>query len=176
MKGTKVLSMLGIGCVIVFLLGIGIYNIVVDAGAFFTASIYQIISLLFAIVITYLLTQRKNDKRRKNDMLDKMILGIQKDISEKTLVCYATEEERSIALLLQKSLASRLEYLKNARMCASIVDEIDYISKEMENLREFYGSHMTDKEYMEKSSTDFEKYIVNISDKCFSIRLKLYEN
>ena len=83
MKGTKVLSMLGIGCVIVFLLGIGIYNIVVDAGAFFTASIYQIISLLFAIVITYLLTQRKNDKRRKNDMLDKMILGIQKDISEK---------------------------------------------------------------------------------------------
>lgn len=176
MKTKKVLSIIGISMVLLFIVGIAIYNIVVNKTDFLDASIYQVLSLLFAITITYLLTQKKNDERRKNDMLDKMILGIQKDISEKSLVRYETEEEQTIALLQQKSLANRLEYLKDKKTCADIADEVDYISREMEHLREFYGSHMKDKDYMEKSSADIEKYIVNITDKCFYIRLKLYDN
>ena len=160
------------GCI----LGIALYNIVICAKEFFSANVYQVISLLFVLFITFLLTQRKNDYRRKIDMLDKMVVGIQEDISHGEIVSYKTEEQRSIALLKQKSIANRIQYLKESKIHNGIEYDVDYIAKEMERLREFYGAHMDDINYMEKSSADFEKYIVNICDKCFSIRLKLYED
>ena len=174
-KGGNIGYRIGVGGTIGAIVLIGIYNIIKYGQDFFKASIYQIVSLLFAIIITYLLTQKKNDARRKADMLEKMFLGIEKDITDKSLIQFVTVDERNIALLQQKSLASRLEYLKEAKICVDIASDVEYMAKEMENLREFYGAHMSDKDYMEKSTADMEKYIVNITDKCFAVRLKLYE-
>lgn len=176
MDKEKVVSIIGVVITLVCILGISVYNIVVSSEEFFDATVYQIISLLFALIITFLLTQRKNDYRRKIDMIDKMIAGIQEDLSSREFVLYETDAQMNIALLKQKSLANRIQYLMDSKIHNKIGKDVEYIAKEMENLREFYGAHMKDKDYMDKSSADIEKYIVNINDKCFSMRLKLYEN
>ena len=149
-----------------------VWNICKNGTAFFDATIYQILSLSFAVVITFMLTQKKNDERRKIDMLEKMIASIQKDIQNPEVFGYDSEESRELALLNQKSLANRIDILTET--CKNNKD-IEYIERELGELREIYGTHMNDGEYMKKSSRDLKRHIVNIEDKCSKIIFDLYK-
>lgn len=169
-KGTIIIA-----CIIGVVFGaLTIYNIFYNSEGFWKISIYHILSLVFVIFISYFLVQKRTDERQKVSMVDKMIEDIQKSVSMDVVVGYETEEDRKQALLYQKSIANRIDYLQKSSVCSVIKEDLEYIKKEMESLREFYGNHMNDKSYMEKSTTDFNKYIVNICDKCYAMRLQIY--
>ncbi len=159
----------------VIIFAVAVYSVFSTGSVFFHISVFQVLSLLFVLYITYFLSQRRNDERRKIDIVDKMIFKIQEDVVKSELINYKSEEDKSMALLLQKSIANRLEYLNDSKIGSDIKGELEYIIAEVEKMREFYGSHMNDEEYMKKSSNDFRKYIVNISDKCNLMHIKLYE-
>lgn len=159
----------------IVLLCIGVYNICTNGKSFFEASVYQVISLIFVLLITFYLTQMKNEERRKIDMLDRMLIDLQNELNADRFIKYETEDDIHMALLSQKSVANRLAYLRESGLFPKIMEEIKYIDNEITHLREMYGEHMNDKEYMNKSKKDFDKYITNAEDKIFSVHLKLYE-
>lgn len=159
----------------VILLCISAFNIFENGKDFFEINIYQIVSLIFAFVITFYLTQITNDERRKIDMLDKMLFEIQKELTNECLLKFETEEDRNIALLHQRSIASRLKYLIDNNLFPSIIDDIKYTYNEIQHLRSMYGDHMIDKDYMNKSQKEFKRYITNAEDKIFLMHVKLYK-
>lgn len=170
-KGNIAIVIIG-SMILLCLLG---YNVYAKGKVFFEASIYQIISLMFALLITFFLTQMKNDERRKLDMLDKMLIDIQKDLNDENILKFETEDERSMALLHQKSVANRLKYLVDNNLFPELEEEIKYIDNEIGHLRDMYGEHMTDMEYMRKSKKQFTLYITNVEDKIFLAHLKLFK-
>lgn len=170
-KGNSVIVILGS----IVLLCIGGYNIYTNGKSFFDASVYQVISLIFALAITFYLTQMKNEERRKIDMLDRMLLDLQNDINADSFIKYETEDDVHMALLRQKSVANRLAYLIERNPFPKAMEEIKYINNEIAHLREMYGEHMNDKEYMKKSKKEFNKYITNAEDKIFLVHLKLFK-
>jgi hypothetical protein len=127
-----------------------------------------------AIFISYYLVQLKNDERRNRDNIDRIISKVQSLISNTELIDASTKNAQAKSLLLQKSLANKLEYIK-MNCSHEIKPDLEYICSEFEHLRELYGGHIHDNEYLIKSVDDFKKYIINIDDKCDSLHIKLYK-
>ena len=156
-----------VGCIYIFK-----YNIKNNID-FLKTPLSTLLTLFTGIVISFYLVQRKNDSRRKIDNIDKIINKVQADVNNTQLIDASSQSATNIALLKQKSLASRLEYI-NKHCPKNIKKDLDYIMGQFLQLRELYGGHFMDQEYIVKSSDDFKKYITNIDDKCDAIHINLY--
>lgn len=151
---------------------LAVYNLITNLKDFFTTSMVPLLSVLVVIFISYFLTQIKTDERRKLDCIEKIINKIQNEMKHSKTFQVSSLEENKMALLYQKSIANKIEYIISLNIDV-IKDQMKYVETEFFSLRELYGNHMHDSDYMDKSKDDIEKRIVNITDKCDEIMLKL---
>lgn len=175
MGNSKVRSYIFLGTIFVVIAIVAIFNLMNNGELFWQATFYQIMSLLAVVFITYFLTQRLNDKRRKIDTVDHLLNEIQMMVNRQELHGYIESQDKSMALMYQRLLANKVECLKRyGKLGADIQNDVNYISNQCEEMKEFYGTHMEDKEYMKKSLMEFQKYTLNISERCDNIRIKLF--
>lgn len=141
---------------------------------FFKMSLSTLMTIVTAIIISFYLVQKKKDERRKIDNIDKILTKVQLFINDTKLIDASTQSALNNALLMQKSLANKLEYIK--KNCPKEIEfDLLYICNEFQHLRELYGGHFKDEEYIKKSADDFKKFIINIDDKCDAIHMNLYD-
>lgn len=160
MKKHWFLVIIAVGCLIW-----SIYN-GFNNGKFLEASLIQILTLVVAIFISYFLVQHKNDRRRKADFINKMLQEIVLQVEDEGVL----DADTSRAWTIQKSIANRLLALKDNGF-KDIEQDMDYVIKEFEEIRELYSNHVDDLETVEK---DINRHRVNISDKCTKIEASLF--
>ena len=136
---------------------------------FFKLNLFQIITLVFSAFLSFYLVQRFTDERRKIDCFEKVLLSIRADVCEDEI--YFSVGKKS--LLMQKSIANRIVYLKDCKLKA-VAEELGYLESEFEEIRELYSNHNQTEESLQSINDDLYRHQVNITDKIDKIRLKIY--
>ena len=151
---------------IVLLISVALLLINCTKTEFFEANLIDIVTIAIAGIITWYLTEKQEDDRRRNDCIEHIIVEIEGMILSEEIF----SKEKKITLLKQSSCANRIKYLKDANF-QEIREDIEFISSQFEMLRNLYSEHMDDPSVVE---ADFRKIQSRIGDKCNKIRLGLY--
>lgn len=147
-------------------LALCIYNLVVNDD-FFKAPLTTIISILVAIVLSYFLSQRKTDDRRKREKIDKLLYKIQGIVLDEKFI-----EVKETDLITQRSIVNKiLDIEENAT--SEIRDDVGRLKEIFQEYRDFYSNHYTDDEYMKKSRIELTNFISRIDDLCDRMHMKL---
>lgn len=153
-----------IGCVVLLL--VGIYNF--SSATFWDASFVDIITIGLAVFLSFYLTEKLNDERRRNDCIEHIIIEIEQMMDEDSV--FSLDKK---TLLHQRSCANRIKYLKDAKF-QDIQEDIDFIAREFEEIRNLYSSHNQTEHKLRAVQVDFERHRNLICDKCNKIRVGLY--
>ena len=153
---------------VVILSGVGIYNLIVDWQKFLTTNITSLLSIFAVLLISYYLTQRKNDERKRIDNIERLILKIQQEVTKDSLI----QSKSNMCLLNQRSLNNKIEYLQKQGL-SLINKELEYIHEQFQTFRDMYGDHMNEPETIKSMEQDFNRIVVNIVDKCDFMLIEL---
>lgn len=147
------------------------YLIMVNAcnDTFFQANFIDIVTILLGAIITFILSEKLTDKRRKNDCIEHMVNEIETFISD----------ERNFKVdkstyMKHASCGNRIKYLKDASF-KEIQDDIVFIETHFNEVRDLYSNHCNDEETFESVRIDINKHRDYIIDKCCKIRIGLYK-
>lgn len=150
----------------------GIHSFQVAEKDFFAASFEDILAVVIAVLVTFFLTERLNDKRKLYEYIEHMILEIE-ELLDNDKIFY--DDNRKIALALQRSCASKIKILKEANI-SDFSDDFEKMENEFHEIRDLYSNHYTGgRDDLLKLEPDFNKHKINITDKCDRIRLQLYK-
>lgn len=163
-KTIKKYSLPIICCIV--LLVIGVYNSFLTT--FWEASFVDIVTIGLAIFLSFYLTENLNDKRRRNDCIEHIIIEIEQMMNEDSIFSFDKK-----TLVQQASCANRIKYLKDAQF-QDIQEDIDFIAREFGEIRDLYSNHNQTETKLKAVQIDFEKHRNLICDKCNKIRIGLY--
>ena len=136
---------------------------------FLEASLTDVITIVFASCITFYLTEKINDNRRRNDCIEQVIIEIERMVMDEAI--FAQDES---TLTYQSSCANRIRYLQEAGF-SHIQEDIDFIEEHFREIRELYSNHSKAKKELDVVKKDFQKQQRLICDKCTKIRIELYK-
>lgn len=149
-----------IGAIIVLVI-IVLYNCVTDWKVFLTTNVTSVLSISAVLIVSYYLTQMRNDERKRIDNVERLIIKIQQEIvSEKVI-----HGKINMCLLYQRSIANKIGYLRGLDL-TKINDDLKYIDEQFITFKDLYGSHMNDTDFPESMEQDFQRLIINIIDRC----------
>lgn len=135
---------------------------------FFSANAVEITTILFGGFITFYLTERMNDKRRRNDCIEHVIMEIEGYITDDEI--YKINKN---ALLKQASCANRIKYLRDASF-KDIQKDIEFIDTHFSFIRDLYSEHKKSQDDLDAVKKDINKHRDLIVDKCCKIRIGMY--
>ena len=159
---------------IAFIIVIGIVNLIKNT-EFWTSSISQVITLLIAIIITLYATQYKNDQRKAKDYAENVIRKIQNIVNDEKFIIFTPNIDKLIITMSNRKLSNYTSILKAYGKKLGFSEEAKYIEEEFQRYRTFVDDHITDIEYLKKSTTTLQNYADNIEQKCEHIILNLYK-
>lgn len=158
---------------IVGLVALLIYNIAMSKD-FFATSISTFATCGVAILVTYYLTQSKNEDRCTRETIVKVIDQIQSFITAPERVIFTEATDHRKLLLELRRWRSKIDIL------SSYAEQYDY-STECKEIREnfqyyhdFCDAHYQDLQHMQKSDMEIMRWMQNIDSRCDNIYLKLY--
>lgn len=163
----KIIKKIGVAILSICFIVLCIYNIFCNKD-FFETSITAVISILVAIIVSYVLVQHKTDERRKKEKIDNLLYKIEKILQKEDFLVVKEGD-----LILQRSISNKICFLENYVENIDIKTDITRMKEYFDQYREFYGNHYKDNTYMEKSKNELMNYISRIDDICDSIHMKL---
>lgn len=140
----------------------------IDSEDFFDASFVDVLTVLFGAAITFFMTQKMNDRRRRNECIEHIIMEIEGFVSNDE-----NFQIRKETLIRQSSCANRIKYLMDSSF-SSIRKDIEFIHRNYNEIRELYSNHSKNVAELNKVRVDIDKHRDNIIDKCNKIRVGLY--
>lgn len=159
---------------ILLLIGVIIYNIIKNTN-FFQASIIEIITLLVAIFLSYVFTEKNSNERRLKEALEVIIEKTQMKLNMNVLVKINNEEDLRQVRIIKRSLENNFTLLKENSECFKIKEDIEYIIQQLENYNSIIDNHINDIEHLSNAEVDLNRYILLIDDKLNQVRVKLYK-
>ena len=135
---------------------------------FLSASLIDIVTIILGVAITLFLTESLNDKRRRNDCIEHIIMEIESFISDDN-----NFKANPNTLMRQSSCANRIKYIKDAGF-PDIKDDIDFIEQHYTEIRDLYSNHYQNETELQGVKKDIDKHRDLIVDKCCKIRVGLY--
>ena len=166
--------------IIVISIIIGIVNVFLFRNCdFFRVNIAQLLTIAVAILFAFWATQQKTEERRVKDQIEKITYKIQEVVSSTNFISFNTSQNseyvQKMLNLNTRKVNNCVTLLKEYSDMIDIKKEIDYISEQVNEYREFISEKTNDLEYLEKSEAHLRKISDNISAKCDFIILKLYK-
>ena len=164
---------------IVFLLMIiiilGIVNFITN-GEFWKASFYEIITLIIALVVTYIFSELNSKEVKRREILERMLENVQDIINQPKYYKLRDTDEKDLSMMkrtINNKLSLINQELKNDK---TMNEKIKYIIDNFNDYRSLIDEHLNDREYLEKSENELRKKLLLIDDKIDEIKLKLYMN
>ena len=166
--------------IIIVSIFIGITNIFFIKNCnFWTVNISQLLTIIVAVLIAFWASQRKTDERRVKEQIEKITYKIQDVVTSPNFVQFdssiGSENVTKMLNLNTRKINNCVTLLKEYSNIIDIKEEIDYISDQLTEYREFISEKTGDIEYLKKSETHLRKLSDNINTKCDFIILKLYK-
>ena len=136
---------------------------------FWNANIIDLLTVGIGVIVAFLLTQKKEDKRRRDDCIEHIIIEIEDTVNKDSNF----ESDRN-ALMQQTSCANKIKYLIDAGF-TDIQADIKFIETQFNAIRDVYSNNNSDKNKLNRVKTDIDYRRRLIIDKCCKIRVGLYK-
>ena len=140
---------------------------------FFVMSLYQIISLILVVLVSYYLTQKKLDSRKKREVLNELVERITKSSIKMNREAIQSENAKLFVMEI-RNIQNKISLINKVSSEYNINNEIEYINREIENINNMVSNHIGDIDTLLKIFVDIEKNINNIQNKCEEIQFKIY--
>ncbi|WP_313583322.1 hypothetical protein [Lacrimispora sp.] len=167
----KIFSVLTVLLFIIIVLVLIFYNLKNNVD-FFKTPLSTIISLVIAIIVSYYFVQKKTDDRRKKEKIDRLLYKIQDLIADEAFLSVESDEIIRKNHILHRSVGNKLKYV-NENVDGLFANEMKKISETFEEMREFYGNHYNDPDYVNKSVKEITNFKSIIDDNCDKIHMEL---
>lgn len=142
---------------------------------FMNASVTQIITLLIAVIITFYITQYKNDQRKIKDYAESIIRKIQNVVMDEGFISFDEGTETKQITMVNRKMSNYIDVLKKYAEKLNFSTDAKYIEEEFQRYREFVDEHISDIEYLNKSATTLQNHAEKIEQKCDLIIFNLYK-
>lgn len=141
---------------------------------FWDFSFIQGITVIVAIFIAFLASQYKNDERKQKETVEKLIHKLQDTVSNG--VFYYDKEYSDIEINQNnRKINNIIDILSKYSKSLKYEQELEYISKQFKEYKEFVGEKINDKDYLAESTGSFKRYSENICNNCDRIIIELYK-
>ena len=142
---------------------------------FFSMNVFNLLTLLVALIFTYYFNQQKQTYRRFHDSAVKILESIQKIIVN-DFICKGFNEH-SIKELLQsmRIVRNKLDVLKKVEKNLNISAEIEYLDNNFNYYKSIIDNHISDYEHLEKSVDDLNNCTSLLDSKITETIVKIYQ-
>lgn len=150
------------------------YNIFVigDCKTFFGANLFQILTIMIAIVISFYISQKMTDRRRKADVIEKMLYSIQDRLSCKEIIL---SSKREISLPALREVENNLKHLKE-HCFPNQEEDFKILYDKFEILRELFDESFMQESRLNELKPKMICAINVINSKCNEIILKMNDD
>lgn len=150
-----------------------IYNICTN-NKFWEASAVNCLTIGVAIVISYYLVQKQNDRRKQKDIVLDLIMKIQALISQRSAYDFEGQDTSEITMRL-RDLNNKVHILEAVKDRFQISNEVEFIRNKYDEYSNFIGDNIGNLDYLLQSQRVLKRPIELIDSKLVEIALKLYE-
>ena len=164
-----------IGLIIFVIVGVNIYNY--GWKDFFKINIYQVITIIIAVFVTFYLKERKNDKMKLNGKIEDICNDIQRGLKDLYEIVPSSNTQKSF-LMNKRYIANKIRVLEKLCKSDGILEKmISYIKNEYAKYDDFVSNNLDqDVGYFLKENRleKIRSYINNIDNKVDEIIVYLY--
>lgn len=163
------------GIVIFFIIITGISWYCNGICSLFSFNIVDVLTLGIASILIYYLSEKNNDKRKKNEKIENLIVEISSKLNSISLQVPRKEKQKEY-LYIFKYISNKFNVLK---LLIDKNDERDLenAEKEFENLRVFITDNINQEEsYFENLKERIPNYISNIDTSLDKIIVNIYKS
>lgn len=163
-----------ISIIVLVLIVFGIYNGITNK-EFWNMSLYNILTLLVAVVVAFYFTQKNNDIRKTKEKAENIFEKIQDIINQDKYYRIDEKTDERELNMMKRTVNNKLKLLEKESSIINNDSEMKYLREKFDEYRAFIDDHINDKKYLEKSEIELKKILNLMDDKIDEIRLKLYK-
>lgn len=152
------------------------YNFKNNLTTFWNSSISDIVTIIIAIVFAYYFVERKSDKRKQKEIIEKNISKIQKYIYDEEIYDIISKENnnsltRSIKIRKIKNL---ITYLTDYSKKFNFEKQMEEVSKNFKEYQSVTEAMTQDNDFSEKSKNNVKRIVETLDDNLEEILHKIY--
>lgn len=152
------------------------YNFKKNLSNFWLTSISDVVTMIIALVFTYYFVQRKNDKRKQKEIIEKNIIKIQKYIYDEEIYnIFSKENNNSLTRSIKiRKIKNLITYLTDYSKKFDFVNQMQEVSKNFKQYQNVTEAMTQDNDFSEKSKNNVKRIIETLDDNLEEILHKIY--
>lgn len=140
---------------------------------FFDTSITSLLSLITVIYVSFYLTQKINDKRKKLDHIIELLEKIQVTINNDDFIALQDKNAREKALMLHRKISNKIEIIKDYRYHSDLLKLINEMVKDLQEMRNLYGEYTPGSSLSNDDDREIHRIINRIDHNCDKLQTAL---
>ena len=132
------------------------------------------LSIIIGIWISFLLTQRQTDIRKKKDALCDLMKSIQDIVTNEDAYLIDDRITQESLTMRKRDLNNQLGILKKYGSEFGLDDDIRFIEEKAQEYQQIIGDHITDRAHLAKCALELQRPLNLIEARLFDMILKLY--
>lgn len=142
---------------------------------FFIMPLSTCISICVAVGISYILTQRQTDTRKRKDILLNLLNSLQNMIGGCDSYIICDDTTKASVNMKKREISNKIEILKEYKDEFDFDTEIKSIQEKFDEYEEFIGNHIEDLDYLKRSTAELQRPLLIMNDDIYKVMLKLYK-
>lgn len=152
------------------------YNLKHNNNTFWNSTITDVLTIVIAIIFAYYFVERKSDKRKQKEIIEKNIQKIQKYIYDEELYSVTSKEmcnslTRSIKIRKIKNL---ITYLSDYSKKFNFEKQFAEVSKNFKEYQSITEAMSQDDDFTDKSNNNVKRILETVDDNLEEILHKIY--
>lgn len=171
-KTTRNVICVLMGFLALVIISMCIYNISVN-DQFWEFNLFNGITMLWTVVMSFAITQVFNRYQRKTDVLIKILQELLEDISEYKTCNFSTNTKREDILMQNRQIRQRINLLDKYAQKFGIKKEWDFIISKFNEYENIMSDNISDISYLSKLSVKLSRPIKLMREKIYEVILKV---
>ena len=141
---------------------------------FLEASLSSCLSIACVIGVSYFLVQNQTDKRRKKEILLRLLTSIQDLVTDRDAYIISATTTKESMTMRNRRINNHLQILKEHSNEFGIQEEVLYVQEKFKEYEELIGDHIEDMNYLMNSQKELQRPLDLINTKLFEIMFCVY--
>lgn len=163
--------------ILILIIGVLIFLVVfnlVNNDKFFEASLSSCLSIGCVVGLSFFLVQTNTDKRRKKDILLRLLLAIQALITDKNAYIIDSNTSQESITMRNRSISNYLNILEEHSVRFNLKNDVLGLKLHFREYEELIGDHIADMRYLQNSQKELQRPLDLMNSDLFKIMFKIY--